>query len=321
MAEYLSPDGSQNLTSYGGSRYNRNKTAVYLSPSQIALSNEGNTPQILNTPVPLFNPATLTQIELGKNFAGDRLNGHIRNFYYTPLSSTPSPTIISSLSQRKETYPTPLNTPSLTLMVRIPSPNISWSLISSGTVNYDVSWGDGEVETLQTANIKPHTFTSRGIYKVVVTIRSGQWRPFYDSIAPDSGRIIAILGTGAGWQFGNTLNAAFFGCSELVNLEPITLSGVGSFADTWRNCSSLAVFPKNAFNASTATNFTNAFLNCALDTISIENILVSVNTAGQINGTLTLSGGSNAAKSTWTSAANTAYNSLVGKNWTVTFNP
>jgi len=68
-----------------------------------------------------------------------------------------------------------------------------------------------------------------------------------------------------------------------------------------------------------ATAFSNAFLNCALTAQSIENILTSLVTNGQSNITLTLSGGTNATKTTWTANANTAYDALIARGWTITF--
>jgi hypothetical protein len=61
--------------------------------------------------------------------------------------------------------------------------------------------------------------------------------------------------------------------------------------------------------------------NCALTAQSIENILVSINTANTSNGNLGLSGGTNAVKTSWTANANTAYDALVARGWTITFRP
>jgi hypothetical protein len=73
------------------------------------------------------------------------------------------------------------------------------------------------------------------------------------------------------------------------------------------------------FNTTTCTRYLNAFNNCALTAQSIENILVSINTANTSNGNLSLQGGTNAAKTTWTANANTAYDALVARGWTITF--
>jgi len=72
------------------------------------------------------------------------------------------------------------------------------------------------------------------------------------------------------------------------------------------------------FDACPATNFTNAFVGCALSQTSVDNILVSIDTAEQINGTLNITGGTSSAPSATGLAAKT---SLEGKGWTVTVNP
>jgi len=36
--------------------------------------------------------------------------------------------------------------------------------------------------------------------------------------------------------------------------------------------------------------------------------------------TLSINGGTNASKSTWSSAANTAYTNLIAKGWTISYN-
>ena len=66
--------------------------------------------------------------------------------------------------------------------------------------------------------------------------------------------------------------------------------------------------------------FTNTFKNCALTAQSIENILTSLDTNGQSNISLGLSGGTNAAKTTWSTAAVTAYDNLIINGWTIAFN-
>lgn len=92
------------------------------------------------------------------------------------------------------------------------------------------------------------------------------------------------------------------------------------FRNTWFNCTSLTTFPANRFNNTACTQFLGAWQNCALDTASIENILVSINAAGTSDGTISLQGGTNANKATWTTAADNAYNALIGRGWTITFN-
>jgi hypothetical protein len=69
-----------------------------------------------------------------------------------------------------------------------------------------------------------------------------------------------------------------------------------------------------------ANAFKNAWSGCALTAQSIENILVSLDTNGASNIVLGISGGTNAGKTTWSTAANTAYTNLINKGWTISFN-
>jgi hypothetical protein len=92
------------------------------------------------------------------------------------------------------------------------------------------------------------------------------------------------------------------------------------FQSAWQGCTQLADFPPNLFDNTIATRFLNAFLSCALTATSIENIIVSINTANTSNGNLSLQGGTNANTSTWTTAANNAYIALIGRGWTITQN-
>jgi hypothetical protein len=93
------------------------------------------------------------------------------------------------------------------------------------------------------------------------------------------------------------------------------------FESTWQNCTSLSDFPPNLFDNTISTRYNAAFSGCALTATSIENILVSINTANTSNGNLSLSGGTNAVKTSWTANANTAYDALVARGWTITFRP
>jgi len=93
--------------------------------------------------------------------------------------------------------------------------------------------------------------------------------------------------------------------------------------NAWRN-NQITDFPANAFDTTNTLDsdaFKNTWLGCALTAQAIENILVSLDTNGQSNIELGIDGGTNAAKSTWTAAANTAYTNLINKGWTITFNP
>lgn len=124
-----------------------------------------------------------------------------------------------------------------------------------------------------------------------------------------------------------TIRNMFSGnCTNLANLPfdgTFVFPVLESARTTFTGCSSLANFPPNAFD-STGPLETDAFeatwQNNALTAQSIENILVSLDTNGQSNIVLGIDGGTNAAKSTWSAAANTAYDNLITKGWTIEFN-
>jgi len=109
----------------------------------------------------------------------------------------------------------------------------------------------------------------------------------------------------------------FNACVGLASDSSGTYTG---FRGTWQGCTNLATFPSGRFNSTTCTRYLDAFINCALTAASIENILVSIDTANTSNGNLSLQGGTNAGATTWTAPAIAAYAALVTRGWTITRN-
>jgi hypothetical protein len=135
------------------------------------------------------------------------------------------------------------------------------------------------------------------------------------------------LSTSAGINF----NYAWYGCTGLTSFPSLNFNaatGLASeasntytgFRNTWSGCTNLATFPAGRFNSTTCTRYLDAFVGCALTAASIENILVSINTANTSNGNLSLQGGTNAGATTWTAPAIAAYAALVTRGWTITRN-
>jgi hypothetical protein len=116
-----------------------------------------------------------------------------------------------------------------------------------------------------------------------------------------------------------TFSNAFNGVSALREVHIDSGERISNMTSAFSN-SGITTFRVNDTNMNNFTNGTNTFLNCALDADSIENILVSLDNGGISSGTVNMNGGSSAAKTTWTSAANTAYTNLIGKSWTITYN-
>ena len=115
-------------------------------------------------------------------------------------------------------------------------------------------------------------------------------------------------------------------CQYCLNLTSFPAwqfpSSATTFLVGWYGCYSLSDFAAGCFdNCTTTTNYEQAFQDCALTAQSIENILVSIDTGGAINGTLGLNGGTNASRGTWSAAALTAEANLLGKGWTIASNP
>lgn len=104
------------------------------------------------------------------------------------------------------------------------------------------------------------------------------------------------------------------GCTSLTTLDISAYAfGFGSSL-TVAGCTSLTTLVLN----SSIDLTTFALSGNALDLTSVDGILATIDGAGQINGTLDLSGGTNASPTG--GAANVNKVSLEGKGWTVTIN-
>jgi hypothetical protein len=120
-------------------------------------------------------------------------------------------------------------------------------------------------------------------------------------------------------------NKIFQYCQSMESFPSIDLSSVFNFHYAWNNCIALKDFPANMFDNTPPiteypdlTSFGRAFYNCLLTPQSIENILVSLDVNGQSNLELGIERG-NSPKPTWTPAANAAFDNLIAKGWTITY--
>ena len=139
------------------------------------------------------------------------------------------------------------------------SSQISLPLISSGTYNFDVDWGDGNSDTITTWDQaeKIHTYSSPGIYNLTITGTLDGWR---FGNGGDRGKIIEILQWGS-FGFGNT-NSHFYGAWNLVHTatDAPDLSSTTSFYQTFRSCASLGGDGSmNSWNTSTITTLERTF--------------------------------------------------------------
>ena len=116
---------------------------------------------------------------------------------------------------------------------------------------------------------------------------------------------------------GTAFSSAWYGCSGLTSFPALDVSAGTSFNGAWRDCSSLISFPAGMFDLCAATDYEGAFLSCALNQESVDNILVSINASGTSNGALDVSGG---ASSPPGAPGLSAKASLESRGWTVTTN-
>ena len=128
-----------------------------------------------------------------------------------------------------------------------------------------------------------------------------------------------VLDMSSGTSFSGTWRS----CDNLVSFPGAIMTSGRDFENAWRSCDNLIDFPANQFDTTgtlSSNAFEDAWKDCALSAQSIENILVSLDTNGASNITLGIQEGTNAAKTTWSTAANTAYTNLINKNWTISYN-
>jgi hypothetical protein len=111
-------------------------------------------------------------------------------------------------------------------------------------------------------------------------------------------------------------------CYQISSLKEAHIDSgnrIGRFREAFQQ-SGITTFRIGDNDLSNVTDMTNAFTNGSLDVASIENILVSCDNGGKSSITLNMNGGTNAAKSTWSGIATVAYDNLVAKSWSITFN-
>jgi hypothetical protein len=116
---------------------------------------------------------------------------------------------------------------------------------------------------------------------------------------------------------GKIFDDAWGDCSGLTSFPLLDMGSGEDFDYAWWGCENLTTFPAGMFDSCLATSFNSAWYNCALNQTSVNNILISLDTAGQSNGTVNLNGGTSAAPS---GAGLAAKVSLQSRGWTVVTN-
>ena len=209
--------------------------------------------------------------------------------------------------------------------------------VGVGTFLYDIATDDGYSATGITG---AHTITfpsGAGVHNVVITelfpgmrfngggdddkiLTIDKWGDYgkgsVDQVGAFFGCSLLLINATDTGDFGQVVNFFRFGlaASDITILPFMNLSSGNNFNSFMGAANSLTTFPANMFDNSPATNYTNAFSSTSLTTQSIDNILVSIDTAGGVNGSFKQSGGQSPS-----ATGIAAKDSLVAKGWTVVY--
>ena len=138
-------------------------------------------------------------------------------------------------------------------------------LVSTGTYNFTVVWGDNTFSTIDSWNSVNtlHTYPAPGIYTVNIFGTCEGW-VFADG--GDKLKMLNVLGWGPGFKLGTTEGSYFYGCSNLqiVDIVSPNLVGTTNLSRTFQNCTSLDVPTLSNWNVSEVTDMSYMFSGCTL---------------------------------------------------------
>jgi surface protein len=135
-------------------------------------------------------------------------------------------------------------------------------LISTGTYNFIVDWGDGSTDRITTWNQAQttHTYAIAGAYQVIIT---GTIQGFRFANTGDRLKILSIFKWGVGFRLGAT-DSHFQGCANLdlsVVEDILDLTGLTTFANIFRGCTRLSLVNNiNSWNTSNITSLESTFM-------------------------------------------------------------
>jgi surface protein len=137
-------------------------------------------------------------------------------------------------------------------------------LISGGTYDFNVDWGDDSNDdiTVYDDAATTHTYASEDEYTITITGTLYGWR-FYNG--GDCAKMRDVSDWGAGvFRMGAT-TAHFYGCSNMTcsaaNAPDIT--GTTSLSSAWHSCSSLASLALTDWDVSSVTSFYYCWYSCS----------------------------------------------------------
>jgi len=129
-------------------------------------------------------------------------------------------------------------------------------LLSGGTYNGTIDWGDGNSDSLSYAN-RQHTYASGGVYTITISGQIEGWQ--FNFFAIDERKIIEVVNWG---NLTLTRDSAFFGCVNLVitatDAPTIATSTMDRF---FRDCDSLVSPDLSQWDVSGVTDMGATFFN------------------------------------------------------------
>ena len=178
-------------------------------------------------------------------------------------------------------------------------------LISTGSYNLIVNWGDGSTDIITTWNQAQttHTYASAGVYQVTIT---GTINGFRFANTGDRLKLLSIFRWGTGFRLGAT-DQHFYGCDnlDLSEVEDVlNLEGVTSFSRLFQACTRLTTVNRmNEWNVSQVNSLSNTFIdspnfNTNISNWDTSNVTTMLNCFG-INTVLGIPGKFNQDISKW----------------------
>lgn len=155
-------------------------------------------------------------------------------------------------------------------------------LVSTGTYNMTVDWGDGNSDVITAWNQaqSTHTYSALGTYIISISGICTGWN--FENTG-DRLKLLSIQKWGILKFNAPTTNGFFRGCSNLnISLvsDVINFDGITSVSGIFRGCSSLTTIQNsNIWDVSGITDFTRAFDSCTNFNSNISNWNVSNGTS------------------------------------------
>jgi hypothetical protein len=145
--------------------------------------------------------------------------------------------------------------------------------VKIGTVNFDIDWGDGNIETyLTTGSGINHTYPLANTEYIISMTENevGKFPGINVNNLPKKTQYLEIMQWGTNqWT---SLDNAFRGCSNLIitatDGDTTDFSQITSLSNSFLNCTSLTSFPH--LNFSNVTSFYSTWMNTGLTTFSCD---------------------------------------------------